>query len=67
MVWEGRLGGQKICDGNTRALVIKNVTPGMGVSKYCWKLRDVIYGRPVKLKKGNPLSISVAYLEWSIS
>ena len=35
---------------STKALVIKRVTMGGGGVKNCPKLRDVIYGRPLRVK-----------------
>ena len=44
-------GGQGFCDNSSKSLVIKRVTIGGGGVRNCPKLRDVIYGRPLRVPK----------------
>ncbi len=44
----GGRGYQGFCDNSTKVLLIKSVTMGGGGVENYEKLRDVIYGRPLK-------------------
>jgi hypothetical protein len=44
----GGRGYQGFCDDSTKALVLKSVTIGGGGVKNYQKIRDVIYGRPLR-------------------
>jgi hypothetical protein len=44
----GGRGYQGFCDNSTNALLIKSVTMGGGGVNNYQKLRDVIYGRPLR-------------------